>query len=171
MILIFTVGVQVLLTITTEFSILILSKRRPSVNYAKDCLDKLFPFPGLVWPGKLFHLGLWPPFSCVLGHFWHGDNQPTNQPNKQPTILVQACSWPVWEGSLLQFLVRVEGHSHKMFKLLRQLLLTTKETSGLEGVGPLWPFFILKPAYPVCSGSAIARGHIDRSSHAKAQPE
>ena len=57
MVLIFTAGVQVLLTITTEFSILILSKRRPSVNYAKDCLDKLFPFPGLVWPEKLFHLG------------------------------------------------------------------------------------------------------------------
>ena len=36
-------------------------------------------------------------FSCVFGHFGHGHKQPTNR-----LILVQACSWTVWEGSLLQ---------------------------------------------------------------------
>ena len=30
---------------------------RPSVNYAKYWLDQLFPFPGLVWSGKGFHIG------------------------------------------------------------------------------------------------------------------
>ena len=29
---------------------------RPIVNYAKDWLYHLFPFPDLVWPGKGFHL-------------------------------------------------------------------------------------------------------------------
>ena len=32
-------------------------KTRPSVDYAKDWLYQLFPFPDLVWPGKGFHLG------------------------------------------------------------------------------------------------------------------
>ena len=34
-------------------------------------------------------------FSCVLGHFRHGDNRTTNR-----LILMQTCSWPVWEGNL-----------------------------------------------------------------------
>ena len=37
---------------------------RPSVNYAKDWLD--------LW-------GSQQPFSCVFGHFRHGDKQPTEQ--------------------------------------------------------------------------------------------
>ena len=61
-------------------------RTRPCVNYAKDWLDQLFLIPGLVWCGKGYHL--WDsqkPFSCVLGHFRHGDKQATNQ-----VILVQA---------------------------------------------------------------------------------
>ena len=38
---------------------------RPSVNYEKDWLD--------LW-------GSQQPFSCVFGHFRHGDKQPTEQP-------------------------------------------------------------------------------------------
>ena len=41
------------------------------------------------------------PFFCVLGHFWHGDDQPNNR-----VFLEQACSWLAWEGSLLQLLRR-----------------------------------------------------------------
>ena len=79
------------------------AQTRPSVNYAKDWLDQLFLIPGLVWCGKGYHLWMWSPwdsqkpFSCVLGHFRHGDVKTTNW-----VILVQVCSWPVWEGSLLQ---------------------------------------------------------------------
>ena len=31
------------------------------------------------------------PFSCVLGHFWHGDERTNKQTNNR-VILVQACS-------------------------------------------------------------------------------
>ena len=34
-----------------------MGETRPSVNYAKDWLDQLFPFSGIVWSGKGFHLG------------------------------------------------------------------------------------------------------------------
>ena len=34
-------------------------------------------------------------FFCVFSHFRHGHEQTNNQ-----VILVQACPWPVWEGSL-----------------------------------------------------------------------
>ena len=77
---------------------------RPSVNYAKDWLDHSFLFPGLVWFEKRVLFWIWSlggsqqPFFCVLGHFRHGHEQTNNR-----VILVQACPWPVWEGSLLQF--------------------------------------------------------------------
>ena len=54
----------------------------------------------LVW--KRVSLWMWPrggsqqPFSCVLGHFPHGDKQ-TNERTNNQMILVQACSWPVWD--------------------------------------------------------------------------
>ena len=34
-----------------------MEEKRLSVNYAKDWLDQLFPFSGIVWSGKGFHLG------------------------------------------------------------------------------------------------------------------
>ena len=54
---------------------------RPSVNYAKDGLDQSFPITGLGWSKNRYHLWMWAlwgsqqPFSCVLGHFRHGDTQ------------------------------------------------------------------------------------------------
>ena len=54
---------------------------RPSVNYAKDGLDQSLPITGLGWSKKRCHLWMWAlwgsqqPFSCVLGHFRHGDTQ------------------------------------------------------------------------------------------------
>ena len=60
-----------------------LGKIRPSVNYAKDWLDQLFLFSGLekvspwMWPLG----GSQQPFSCILGHFRHGDTQPNKQTN------------------------------------------------------------------------------------------
>ena len=57
---------------------------------AKDWLDHSFLFPGLVfWYGNWKRVSLWmwslggsqQPFSCVLGHFRHVDEQT----NKQPT--------------------------------------------------------------------------------------
>ena len=114
------------------------------------CKRLTWPIFPLSWSSvawKIVSPWMWSPFSCVLGHFWHGDNQP----NKQLAILVQACSWPVWEGSLLQFLVRVEGHSHKMLKLLYQLLLTTEETPGLEDLAHFdhFSFWSLPTQYAV----------------------
>ena len=73
-----------------------MDQTRPSVNYAKDWLGQLFLFPGLVWSWKGFQLWMWSlggsqqPFSCLLGHFWHGDNRTTNR-----VILEQAYFWPV----------------------------------------------------------------------------
>ena len=32
---------------------------RPSVNYAKDSLDQLFLFHGVVWSVRGFHLWMW----------------------------------------------------------------------------------------------------------------
>ena len=52
-------------------------------NHTKDWINQLFLIPGLIWSGKRFHLWMWSlwdseqPFSCVLGLFRHGDNQPT----------------------------------------------------------------------------------------------
>ena len=73
----------------------------------KRLAGPLIPFSWscLVW--KRVSLWLWSlrgsqqPFSSVLGHFRHGDEQ-TNERTNNQVILVQACSWPVWEGSLLQ---------------------------------------------------------------------
>ena len=72
---------------------------RPSASYAKDWLDHSLPFPCLVWSGKGFHFGCdhsggyQQPFSCVLGHFWHGDEQTNkNKQTNNQVILVQACS-------------------------------------------------------------------------------
>ena len=73
-----------------------LGKIRPSVNYAKDWLDQLFLFSGLekvspwMWPLG----GSQQPFSCILGHFRHGDTQPNKQTNNQ-SIQEQACSLPL----------------------------------------------------------------------------
>ena len=94
---------------------------RPSVNYAKDGLDQSFPITGLGWSKNRYHLWMWPllasqqPFSCVLGHFRHGDD---NRPNKQPGYPSGQC-----EGSLLQlgfqtefmitWLMRVMKHTSK----------------------------------------------------------
>ena len=64
---------------------------RPSFNSAKDWLGQFSSF--LVWSGKGYHLWMWSlwgnqqPFSCVLGHFWLGNNQPTNQPG-DPSLLL-----------------------------------------------------------------------------------
>ena len=57
--------------------------RRPGVNYAKDWLDQFFLFPGLVWSVIGYHLWMWElwdsqqPFSWVLGHLRHGDDNRT----------------------------------------------------------------------------------------------
>ena len=62
-----------------------MEEKRLSVNYAKDLLDQLFPFPGIVLSGKGFHLGC-DHYGAVKNHF-----------------LVYFSAWPVWEDSLLQF--------------------------------------------------------------------
>ena len=76
----------------------IMIKTRTSVNDAKDWLDQLFLFPGLVWKTFFYlecgHWGgqskaifMWMrPFSA----WWRTNNQTSNW-----MILVQACSWPV----------------------------------------------------------------------------
>ena len=46
------------------------------------------------------------PSSCVLGHFRHGDEQSNNRTTNR-VILEQASSWPMWEGSLLQYWTRI----------------------------------------------------------------
>ena len=48
---------------------------------------------GLYWAESLAIFLCIQPFSA----WWQTNNQPNNQ-----VILVQACSWPVWEGNLLQ---------------------------------------------------------------------
>ena len=63
---------------------------RPSVKYAKDWLDQLFPTPCLIWSGKEFHLWMWSlecsqqPFFCVIGHFRHGHDRRTNNLPSDP---------------------------------------------------------------------------------------
>ena len=70
-------------------------------------------------------------FVCVFSHFWHGDKQPNNQPNKQPgVILEQAWSWPVWEGCLLQKIgiiitIGIKGHNNPQVLLLKPILIFT----------------------------------------------
>ena len=44
------------------------NKTRPSVNYANNWLDQIFPFPGLVWPGKGFYLGCYH-YRAINNHF------------------------------------------------------------------------------------------------------
>ena len=41
---------------------------RHSVNYAKDWLEKLFTFHGLMWSGKGFHIGC-DHYGAVKNHF------------------------------------------------------------------------------------------------------
>ena len=64
-----------------------MEEKRLSVNYAKDLLDQLFPFPGIVLSGKGFHLecdhygavknghilptGQWYAPSAVIKHAWY----------------------------------------------------------------------------------------------------
>ena len=45
-----------------------MEEKRLSVNYAKDWLDQLFPFPGIVRSGKGFHLGC-DHYGAVNNHF------------------------------------------------------------------------------------------------------
>ena len=65
-----------------------------------------FSWSCLVWKRVLLWIwslgGSQQPFFCVFGHFQHGDEQ-TNKRTNNRVILVQACPWPVWEGSLLQY--------------------------------------------------------------------
>ena len=78
---------------------------RPSVNYAKDWLDQLLLFPGLE-KDFTYGCGRWGQLTTILqciapfSAWWQTIT--TNQ-----VILVQACSWPVWKGSLLQFCLSV----------------------------------------------------------------
>ena len=51
-----------------RFFILGINKTRPSVNYANNWLDQIFPFPGLVWPGKGFYLGCYH-YRAINNHF------------------------------------------------------------------------------------------------------
>ena len=73
-----------------------------------------FSWSCLVWKRVLLWIwslgGSQQPFFCVLGHFRHGHEQTNNR-----VILVQACPWPVWEGSLLQFLCPLFYHSSLNF--------------------------------------------------------
>ena len=45
-----------------------MEEKRLSVNYAKDLLDQLFPFPGIVLSGIGFHLGC-DHYGAVNNHF------------------------------------------------------------------------------------------------------
>ena len=75
---------------------------RPSVNYAKDWLDQLLLFPGLE-KDFTYGCGRWGQLTTILlsiapfSAWWR-----TITTNR--LILVQACSWPVWKGSLLQYI-------------------------------------------------------------------
>ena len=42
---------------------------RPSVDYAKDGLDQLFPIPGLRWSGKGYHFNGCEQYGAVNNHF------------------------------------------------------------------------------------------------------
>ena len=69
-------------------------KQDPVLTMQKNAWTKYSSF--LVWK-KSFTLDVWSlggtqqPFSCELGHFRHGDNQPNKQTNNQ-LILEQASS-------------------------------------------------------------------------------
>ena len=65
----------------------------PSVNYAKDWLDHSFLSLVLSSLEKSFTLdvitrGSQHPFSCVLGHFRHGDERTNNQPGDPSASLL-----------------------------------------------------------------------------------
>ena len=109
----------------------------PSLNKTQCQLCKRLagPFIPLSWSclvWKRILLWLWSiggrqqPFSCVLGHFRHGHEQTNNGVN-----LVQACSWPVWEGSLLQYL---KAKAIFLFYQWKQINFARKEPKLLEGV-------------------------------------
>ena len=82
---------------------------RPSVNYAKDWVDRVFLFPGLVWSAKRFSpmdvmtrgqstsiiVCIWP-FSA-----WWQKNEHTN--NRM--TLLQACSWPLRRQSFAMMII------------------------------------------------------------------
>ena len=81
-------------------------RTRPSVNYAKDWLDHSFLFLVLSGLKKTFTLDVFTRgqstniFLCI-GPFlasWQTNEQTNNR-----VIREQACSWPVWQGSLLQY--------------------------------------------------------------------
>ena len=79
-----------------------ITKTIPSFNYAKDWLRQLFLNPGL--QKGAYRLWLWSlwgsrqPFPVYYAIF---GMMTTNQPNNR-VILLQVCSWPVWEGSIFQ---------------------------------------------------------------------
>ena len=71
-----------------------MEEKRLSVNYAKDWLDQLFPFPGIVRSGKGFHLGLdhygavnnhFPVYKAIFGMV-------TTEQTNNRVILEHACS-------------------------------------------------------------------------------
>ena len=81
----------------------------------------------LVW--KRVSLWMWSlggsqqPFFLCFGPFstwWKPNERTTNQ-----VILVQACSWPVWEGSLLQ-----NVDSHWFYSVTTTILGNTKKRTG-----------------------------------------
>ena len=86
-----------------------------------------FSWSCLVW--KRVSLWMWSlggsqqPFSCVLGHFRHGDEESNNWTTSQ-VILEQASSWPVWEGSLCK---------------TRQYILATASLAMPEIIAPVLP--------------------------------
>ena len=67
----------------------------------------------------------------------------TNEQTNSQVILVQACSWPVWEGSLLQKVVWTENKKKTSFAELENIWLEgnyNREESriGRDGSGRVW---------------------------------
>ena len=69
-----------------------------------------------MWP----LLGSQQPFSCVLGHFRHGDD---NRPNKQPGYPSGQC-----EGSLLQLGFQTEFMITWLMRVMKQLEFINPQT-------------------------------------------
>ena len=87
------------------------------VNFASPIIPH--SWPGLVWkrvsPLDVITRGSQQPFSCVLDHFRHGDNQTTNW-----VILMQACSCPVRRQS---FAIVVSGVSDYHLSITKMIII------------------------------------------------
>ena len=79
----------------------------------------------------------------------------TNQTNNR-VILVQACSWPVWEGSLLQFLALIFAslNKNKSFKIFGMVFDLHYPCCALSEED--WRFFFLLLPEPTCADPCSA---------------